>query len=163
MVALRNFEPKLTALDSSELLEVAVIGFNGPGILSGTLALQVGHEQVGGCPVVRVAVYVNGPKHLDQPISSQMQMAAIGWNSNFRHRAGLPDGLTDFPVTFQAGQPLPVVVADAFQVVQTAVPPVKCDEGRCKPACMGDFQHLPKIVIFVQSIVGFVVDAIVAR
>jgi len=52
-VTLRDFEAELTALDSGELLKIAVIGFNCPGILSSRLRLQVGHEQVGSCEVVR--------------------------------------------------------------------------------------------------------------
>jgi len=47
-ITLGDFEAKLAVLNRGELLEIAVVGFNRPGILSRRLTLYVSHEQVRG-------------------------------------------------------------------------------------------------------------------
>ena len=161
VVALGNFEAKLSALNAGERLEVAMIGFNRPGRLGGRLAMKVSHGQEGGGSVFRVAVCVNGPKDFDQSIARQMQDTASRWDGHFRNGQRLTGQRTDDAVAFQAGHPFPPVTAQVFEVVQTAVPTVKSDQRRAKTTCLRKRYHRPKMVVFVQAIVDFIVDAMI--
>ena len=140
-----------------------MVGFNRPSILSSRLAVQGGHQQVGGGPVFRVAVCVNGPQDLDHAITCQMQNAAVGWDGHVRNAECLTGPRTDLAIAFQARKPRPAVLTDAFQIVQAAVPAVKSDQRRSKAARMRRRQHVPEMVVFVQAIMHLVVDAIIAR
>ena len=77
VIALGTFESKLTTLHARKLLERSMIDFDQPSPIRQHLALRFGHVQAIGRPVVRVAVWVNRPKYLDQPITAQMNLQPL--------------------------------------------------------------------------------------
>ena len=67
MVALRPLQAKLPTLNAGELLNGTMINLNQPSAVSQKLTLGFAHSQPVGRPVVRVAVWVNGPKYFTTP------------------------------------------------------------------------------------------------
>src|SRR5579859_3664564 len=105
VVALGNFEAELTILNASELLQTAMMGFNRPGVLSGSFALQRSHGQQRSCHLFRVAVWVNCPEHLDQAVATQVDNRSLWRNSQFSDSHRLLGARIDLPIAFQARQP----------------------------------------------------------
>src|SRR5215211_5357678 len=70
VVALRPLKAKLPALDTGELFEGTMVNFDQPRPVYQHFSLRFRHVEAVGRPMLRVAVWVNGPKHLHQPIAA---------------------------------------------------------------------------------------------
>src|SRR5690606_10992934 len=90
VVALRTFEAKLSSFDACELLERPMVDFDQPGSIGKQFALGVGHGQATGRPVVRVAVWVNRPRHFDHALTAQMHHQAVWRDVQIANRLLLP-------------------------------------------------------------------------
>src|SRR5687768_12082227 len=69
MIALGDLQAKLSTLNASKLFQTAVVNFNLPRIQRVVGGLLKCHIQFTRCPVFRVAVWVNRPKHFNPAIA----------------------------------------------------------------------------------------------
>jgi hypothetical protein len=163
MITLRDFKPKRTAFNASELFEATVIDFDLPGLqrLKGT-RFQ-GHVKHIGGPVFKAVVCASDLEHLDPAIAFQVYSSSVGRNQNLGNSpiASMVD--THLTVRFELGQPRPVQLTQQFEVIQPTVPTIKCHQVWFKPALLGSLDHVLKVVILAQPIVRFVVNPKVAR
>ena len=83
MVSLRDFKPVLATFNAGELFEAAMINLNLPGIQGMKSGFHNGHFQAAGCPVFRVAFFVDCPKNFD-PVRSVGSLEPTA----FRHPPG---------------------------------------------------------------------------
>jgi hypothetical protein len=72
VITLANGAAELSAVNAGELLERTMILLDALGT-TGIHGAGIGRQVEGrGCPVFRVAVFVNEPKHADMTIATQM-------------------------------------------------------------------------------------------
>lgn len=99
MIALSGSGTSLTAFNSTELFNAAMIRFNHPSALSKAQALEVRQLEVIGGPVVNVAVWSDYLEHANEAIALEMDLCAIRTKVNLVDAARLkatacPSGLT---------------------------------------------------------------------
>ena len=68
----------------------------------------------------------------------------------------------DEAVGFQAGQPLPAVLADGLEIGQATIPTVERHVARMKAACFGGLEHGEEMRVFGQAVDGLIKQPIVA-
>jgi len=115
VVALCPLQAQLPTLNAHELLECAVIHFHQPSALSHELTLGFVHLHATGRPVVRVAVWVNGPKYFDEPIAAQVNGQARWRDVQFMDRLLFTGTNTHLSVAFQACPPIPSEVTHQLE------------------------------------------------
>src|SRR5688500_3951833 len=76
VIALGDFQTKLSTLNARKLLQTAMVNFNLSGIQCVGGSLFKPHSQLTRRPVFRVAVWVNRPKHFNPAIAFEMDMQA---------------------------------------------------------------------------------------
>ena len=69
MIHLPSCRPDLRLLNTATLFESSVVGLNAPCALGQPVELTHRHLEVVGCPVLRVSVWRDCPKHLDESVS----------------------------------------------------------------------------------------------
>ena len=162
MVHLRPCRPNLRLLDAATLLEASVVGLNGPRPLGPRLKLADSHLQVVGCPVLRVSVCRDRPKHLDEPIALEMHPPAFRFDGNRADRhVAAPIGV-DLSVGLEARQPRPIVGANPLEVVEGSIPAIEHHALGLKAARLGTGQHRPEVLVLVVAPDRLVIDAEVA-
>jgi len=163
MIALRHFEPELTTFNTGELFDPAMIDLDLPGIQGVKGGLFDGHVQAAGCPIFRVAVFGDRPKHLDPAIPLEMNLHTLGRDEDLANRPVAAAIGADFPVLLELGQPVPAHTADELQIGQPRVPTVERHQLWLKATLASLLDHLLKMVILAQSVLALVVDPKVTR
>ena len=139
-----------------------MVGLNGPRPLGPRLKLADSHLQVVGCPVLRVSVCRDRPKHLDEPIALEMHPPAFRFDGNRADRhVAAPIGV-DLSVGLEARQPRPIVGANPLEVVEGSIPAIEHHALGLKAARLGTGQHRPEVLVLVVAPDRLVIDAEVA-
>jgi hypothetical protein len=133
VVALGTFKAKLPAFNAGELLERAMLDFHQSCAVRQHFALGFGKVKAISSPIVRVAVWVNRPKHLDHAIAAQVNRPAYRSNVQHAHRLLLAGTNTHLAIALEPGQPVPTEVAHQLEIVQTAITLLKATSGGRNP------------------------------
>ena len=86
MVHLSHSRPDLCLLDTEALLETSLVVLDGPRPSAHLIELINRHLRVVGCPVLRVSIRGDCPKHSDEPIPSEMRTPSFRPNLNSTDR-----------------------------------------------------------------------------
>src|SRR5262245_24213198 len=162
MIALPTFTAHHAALNATKLLDVAMIRFDRPNLARGGGADLHRHQLVISGPVFRVTVWGVDPKHQDEAVAFEMYARATVANVALLQRTIATSIGVDQPIGLQARQPAPLECSEILQVLQTAVPTIKAHILGRKPTLVCNLQHGTKMVVFGQSVVGCIKQAIIA-
>ncbi len=162
MIALRPRGADLRAFHPTELLETPMVGLDRPNLSRPCLLLGVAHLHMIGRPVLRVTVWGDDPKHLDQPIAFQMDNAAIRANGHLGYWA-IPRAIRiNKPIGLELRQPMPAIAANELEVRQATVATVERDHAWRESTLLCRGEHRSKMVVFRGAIRRFIVEAVVA-
>ena len=163
MIALRSPGSLLRSFHITELLDPAMLVLYPPGVVGIFDPLQFCHLQVIRRPVFNVIFFDDALEHPNQPLALQVHDAAFFADANLTDGYQALTIWIDQAIFFQPGQPNPLKSADFLEIRQTGVPSIKGDTLGLEAAFVRRVQHLLKVVILGQAILGFVIEAIVAR
>ncbi len=76
----------LTALDAAALFDATMIRLDPPTVTLQLLTLLLTHLKLIGCPMLRVTVWGDRPKHPHQPVPSQMHDPSLSRYLQLRDR-----------------------------------------------------------------------------
>jgi len=85
MASLDNLFAVLASLDSTTLLNAAMILFDIPSKIFERFSIGFRCIQDIGCPMFSFFVGVNNPEHLDETVLAQVHNSPCGKNINFRN------------------------------------------------------------------------------
>ena len=147
---------------TTKLLDTSMIMFNGPGFFCHCESLQLPHLDLTGCPMFNLPVCGDGPKHFNKTIAFEVYSLALMsyFNSTYGQLASI--SRVDQTVGFETGQPLPTLVPNLLEVVQTTLPTVKTNICGFETVLRRTVEQWAKVVIFTQVIMHFVVNTIPA-
>ena len=111
----------------------------------------------------RVVVFLNRPKHFDQPKALQPNNSSGSGNKNLRNCFESRPVRIDFPIRFQPGQKMPAQSAAQFQVFKRRIPTVKTNKFRLESAIVRFNKHFRKMVVFGFAVCVFIKDSIIER
>ena len=115
----------LCLLDTATLLESPVVVLDGPSASGQFFEPAPRHLKVAGCPVLRVSVRGDGPKHLDESIPLEMHPPSISPGLKGADRNIAAPIWVDLSVGLEPGEPRPAVGANPLQILQGAIPTVE--------------------------------------
>ena len=121
MVALRDFEPILAALNTRELFDATMVDLDLPSIQCMECGLLNGHLQATGCPVFRVAVCADRPKNLDPAIPFEVNQTSLNWNEDLADRTVAAAVDIDLPVALELSQPVRFRASQQVEIGQPKV------------------------------------------
>ena len=163
VIALRSPAPCLASLNANELLYPAMKVLYRPSLLCIFHSHKIAHLQIVSCPVFNASICGDCLEDFYQPILFEMHdLPAISY-VDLADRSIACTIRVHLPVLLQARQPYPLERADQLEVIDAAVPAIEDHTARLEPSLPGLRKHLLEVTILGQSIISFVVDAIVAR
>src|SRR6516165_5407401 len=104
-MALRSCPTHLATLLPTMLLQTPVVALDGPRLFRVAQTIHFAQLKVATGPVLRVTVWGDDPKHLDQSITDQPNDRPRGRDCGVTNRQGWPVLQTDGAIGFQACQP----------------------------------------------------------
>ena len=162
MIHLRSGGPRLRLLDAAALLDASMIVLDGPCASAQFFELALTHLKVVGCPVPRVPIRGDCPKHPDEPVSSEMNLSAAAANLNVSNSdVASPIGI-ELSVGLEPGEPQPAMRANSLQILQRTVPTVEQNILRRKASLGGSVKHVSEVFVLVLSSNRLVIDSKVA-
>ena len=115
----------LCFFDTTTLLNTSMVAFDRPGLLLQLFKLLHRHVQLIGRPVLRVSVWRNHPKHLDEPVAFEMYLSSIRPDLNSADSNVTTSIRVDLSVGLEPAQPRPSIGANQLDVVQRTVPAIE--------------------------------------
>jgi len=140
-----------------------MIRLNRPNLPSQLGTLVHREAQVACRPVFRVTVGGVDPKHQDKAIPFQMHARASFADRTRRQCAIATSIWINLAVGLQAGEPLPAVGTDGFEISQRTVPAIEGYIARLKATRFGGLEQGAEVLVLGQLVDGFVKQPIVLQ
>ena len=126
-------------------------------------ALFFRHFKQACCPMFRVAVFVNHPKHFDKTESLQPSNPSGSGNENLRNWFESFFVRIDFSICFQTSQKMAAQRATQFQIFKRRISTVKTNQSGRKSASVSFQRHLLKMIVFGFAVGVFIKNSIITR
>lgn len=161
-------EPRLTpsrlrAFDQTKLFDSAMVLLYSVSVSSKISALIFRHFNQTCCPMLRVAVCVNCPKHSDKSESREPNNTPQSGNENLRNWFQAFFIRINFPIRFKASQEMPTHSTHQFQIFKSRIPTIEADKIWFKSAIVSFEQHFRKMVVFGFPVCVFIKNSIIRR
>jgi hypothetical protein len=152
----------LRPLDQTELLDRAVVVFYRPRKACPLDSLQLAHLNFIRRPQFNVAVCGNYLEDANEAVTFEPHHTPRLCDLDFTDRTQALAVGVNFAVTLQSGQPSPVERANQLEVFQSQIPAIEGYSSGPKASLMRSFDHRLEVIVFGQSVLLLVKDAIVA-